>query len=279
MQKRKFISLKISILLFLFLILSYTRCIDQTNVLLPQRGLCAHRGAMETHPENTLPSIREAIRAGAQMVELDVRLSRDGIPVLMHDTTVDRTTNGTGRVNELLLAELIALDAGNWFKPPYKGIRIPTLEEALLIFPDNVWIDLDMKGGYDLGVAVSKVVLAQKLNHQVVLSCKDWNTVKGALSVNPNVLINNAGSQETTKAHVDTTIVHKTDFIQLRGPFRDEIVVYTRKLHEQGIRVIYTCNPFSDEEVRKALEGGIDFPITNTIASTISVFRDSGFFH
>src|SRR3954463_9396296 len=79
---------------------------------LPARGLCAHRGAMDTHPENTIPSFQEAIQAGAHMIELDVQLSADGVAVLMHDDTVDRTTDGHGAVASLTFAQLHALDAG-----------------------------------------------------------------------------------------------------------------------------------------------------------------------
>ena len=78
---------------------------------MPSRGICAHRGASDTHPENTLAAFREAIRLGVHMIEFDVALSKDGQLVLMHDTTVDRTTHGNGPVSELTLAELKKLDA------------------------------------------------------------------------------------------------------------------------------------------------------------------------
>ena len=82
-----------------------------TGIQMPSRGICAHRGASDTHPENTLAAFREAIQLGAHMIEFDVALSKDGQLVLMHDTTVDRTTDGDGPVSELTLAELKKLDA------------------------------------------------------------------------------------------------------------------------------------------------------------------------
>jgi glycerophosphoryl diester phosphodiesterase len=86
----------------------------------------AHRGAPETSgaPEGTLAAFRAAIRNGADMLEFDVRLTRDGIPVVLHDETVDRTTNGSGRVADLTLHEVRALDAGG-------GERIPTVAEVI----------------------------------------------------------------------------------------------------------------------------------------------------
>ena len=88
---------------------------------MPTRGICAHRGASDSHPENTIAAFREAIRLGAHMIELDVTLSSDGKLVLMHDHTVDRTTDGNGRVEELTLADLKKLDAGFLERQPLQG--------------------------------------------------------------------------------------------------------------------------------------------------------------
>jgi glycerophosphoryl diester phosphodiesterase len=91
----------------------------------------AHRGASAAAPENTLLALEAALAAGADVAEVDLRMTRDGHLVLMHDRSVDRTTDGRGRVSELTLAEIRRLDAGAWFKPEFAGVRVPTLEEAL----------------------------------------------------------------------------------------------------------------------------------------------------
>jgi glycerophosphoryl diester phosphodiesterase len=91
----------------------------------------AHRGNSEAMPENTLSAIAGGFAVGADLVEIDVRLSRDGVPVIFHDETVDRTTNGHGQLSQLTLAELKALDAGAWKGEQFAGERIPTLAEAL----------------------------------------------------------------------------------------------------------------------------------------------------
>jgi glycerophosphoryl diester phosphodiesterase len=93
--------------------------------------IIAHRGAMKLAPENTLASQRLAYELGADYVEVDVRITRDGIPVNMHDPTLDRTTDGTGVVHAFTLAQLKALDAGSWFAPEFAGERVPTIAEAL----------------------------------------------------------------------------------------------------------------------------------------------------
>jgi glycerophosphoryl diester phosphodiesterase len=91
----------------------------------------AHRGYSAVAPENTLPALAAGVLAGATFIEFDVRTTADGVPVVIHDRTVDRTTDGSGKVWELDLDEVAALDAGSWFSPAYAGVRIPLLSEVL----------------------------------------------------------------------------------------------------------------------------------------------------
>jgi glycerophosphoryl diester phosphodiesterase len=107
--------------------------------------MSCHRGANRYAPENTLPAIRIAVALGADFVEIDIRTTRDGKFVLMHDATVNRTTNGKGRVNDLRLAEIRDLDAGSWFGRPFQGVRVPTLDEALEALGKRASIYLDAK--------------------------------------------------------------------------------------------------------------------------------------
>jgi glycerophosphoryl diester phosphodiesterase len=113
-----------------------------------------HRGSAGEAPENTLPSFARALESGAAILESDVHLTRDGVPVLIHDDVVDRTTDGGGRVADLSLAQLHALDAGHRFSSdggsthPFRGqgLRVPTLEAALAAFPDARF-NLELKEG------------------------------------------------------------------------------------------------------------------------------------
>ncbi|MGD7024910.1 glycerophosphodiester phosphodiesterase [Rossellomorea vietnamensis] len=93
--------------------------------------IVAHRGASALAPENTLSSFDTAVSLGADYIEVDVQMTKDGKLVAMHDVTVDRTTNGTGRVKNLTFSELASLDAGSWFGPWFKGERVPSLESIL----------------------------------------------------------------------------------------------------------------------------------------------------
>ncbi len=93
----------------------------------------AHRGLSEKAPENTLAAFRAAKQQGFMYVECDVSFTADGVAVLLHDKSVDRTSNGTGLVSEMTYAELCELDFGIWFDPLYKGERIPSLSEFMLL--------------------------------------------------------------------------------------------------------------------------------------------------
>ena len=107
----------------------------------------AHRGQSALVPEQTIASFQAAIDLGAEMIEADAQLSHDGRLALMHDLTVDRTTNGSGRVAELGWEELSRLDAGGWFNPRFRGLRIPLAEELVdLAGSAGIGLCLEAKG-------------------------------------------------------------------------------------------------------------------------------------
>src|SRR5262245_4017798 len=105
----------------------------------------AHRGFSGIAPENTLAAIRAALEAGADRVEVDVLVTRDGVPVLLHDADLDRTTNGRGPVAARTLADVRALDAGGWFDARFTGERVPTLAEALEFCRGRILLNLEIK--------------------------------------------------------------------------------------------------------------------------------------
>ncbi len=105
----------------------------------------AHRGACRAAPENTLAAFRAALDVGADGVELDVHLSSDGVPVVIHNAKVDATTDGTGWVSDLTLAQLKQLDAGSHFDVRFAGERIPTLEEVLVGVGGRLLVNIELK--------------------------------------------------------------------------------------------------------------------------------------
>lgn len=111
---------------------------------LPQPMIFAHRGASAHAPENTLPAFELAVAQSTDAIELDVKLSADGQVVVVHDATVDRTTDGQGRVRDLSLAQLKSLDAGSFFSQQYRGTKIPTLEEVFEALGRRTFINVEL---------------------------------------------------------------------------------------------------------------------------------------
>jgi glycerophosphoryl diester phosphodiesterase len=125
--------------------------------------ITSHRGAGFLEPENTLRAIRRAIELGADQVEFDVQLTQDGVLVLMHDETIDRTTNGKGKIRELTLREIRQLDAG-------QGEQVPTLEEVLTLTDGKITPQIELKGPDTAAAVVRVIEAAGKIDEAIVTS-------------------------------------------------------------------------------------------------------------
>lgn len=128
-----------------------------------------HRGAAGHAPENTEPGFRLALRLGVDAVELDVHLSRDSVPVVLHDATLERTTDGTGPAAAASSAELKRLDAGGWFHARYRGTRLPFLEEALALVGGRVPVVVELKGQERVAELVARCVKAVEAASAIVV--------------------------------------------------------------------------------------------------------------
>lgn len=107
--------------------------------------LWAHRGASCRAPENTMAAFAAALTSGADGIELDIHLTRDGVPVVLHDDTLERTTNASGPVADTTLEELRNCEAGSWFSDDFAGEPVPTLEEVLRAFGGQLRINVEIK--------------------------------------------------------------------------------------------------------------------------------------
>lgn len=136
----------------------------------------AHRGASVEYPENTLAAFHRALELGVYGIELDVHLSADGVPVVIHDDTVDRTTKGSGAVKDLTATELRKLDAGN-------GAVVPTLSEVLDLVGNEVHVDIEVKANL-AGAAVLDEV--RDRDTRWLISSFDWDVLRFVRSQDPD---------------------------------------------------------------------------------------------
>jgi len=148
--------------------------------------VCAHRGRSGVAPENTLAAFEAAIEIGADFLELDVRRSADGEIVCMHDAAVDRTTDGSGALADLTLAELRALDAGSWKDARYAGERIPLLAEVLAQIAPRLVVDIEIK---QRGIApqVVELIRAADALRRVTIVSFDLGDLRIAKDIEPTL--------------------------------------------------------------------------------------------
>lgn len=241
---------------------------------MPTRGICAHRGASDTHPENTLSSFREAILLGTQMIEFDVGLTKDGELVLMHDSTVDRTTDGQGKLAELTLAAVQKLDAGSWKNKKFKGERVPTLRQALDMMPDNIWLNVHLKdGGTELAEKAAKTILNAERVHQCFLAC-NAEAAAAAKDIAANIQICNMERQADSEQYVAETIAAEADFIQLLG---EESVSpkQTELLRSAGVRINYCCANDASK-TKELFAAGVEFPLVDKLKDLIRIADNEG---
>ncbi len=250
---------------------------QNSKIVMPERGLCAHRGGFESTPENTIPGFQEAIKYGAQMIEFDIQFTKDSALVIMHDGTVDRTTNGKGAVADMTLSEIRTLDAGSKKGSKFAGAKVPTLDETLALMPKNVWLNCHLKGGAKLGAAVALVIQNTNRMHQAFLTCEE-NAAQGARAACPTILICNAESRYRTNVpqYVEATIKNKAEFIQLLvlkpGEDRTTQIDLLKKNH---IRINY-FQAEKPEMLKGLFKSGVNFVLTNDIPLFTPVAKKLG---
>ncbi|MFJ6621476.1 glycerophosphodiester phosphodiesterase family protein [Kitasatospora sp. NPDC091335] len=150
----------------------------------------AHRGASSAAPENTLVSDEIARRGGAEWIENDVQPSKDGVPYVLHDDSVDRTTNGKGRIRDLTAAQLDALDAGSWFGPAYTGTRVPTLAaqlEDLRTRGGNLLLEIKGKHSRDEVARIVKEVRDQRMTGRVFVQSFEVDALRYTRELAPEL--------------------------------------------------------------------------------------------
>jgi len=261
--------------LFTFLcILSLLVCFCESTPDLPKRGICAHRGANDTHPENTLAAFQEAIRLGAHMIEFDIRMTKDNELIIIHDDTLSRTTNGKGKVSDFTLAEIKELDAGEWKDPIFKGERIPTLSETIDMMPRNIWLNVHIKEDTVVSKKTAELILSKNRQHQAFIACKT-EAAKAVRKVDNKIMICNMERLNNSEVYVDSTISMKTDFIQLKVRSDEMFPELIQKLKSNQIRINYYFAD-SEEKLEKLFKEGVEFPLVDNLEVMINAAKELG---
>lgn len=243
----------------------------------PRPLVIAHRGWSGVTPENTLPSFQLALHAAPDLVELDYHHSADGVPVVIHDTTLTRTTDaakrwpgGDMRVAARPLAELQTLDAGAWFHPRYAGTAVPTLTEALdAIRPTGATL-IERKAGD--APTLARLLTDQQLVNRVVVQSFDWEFLRALRAELPGQVLGALGPHWRSDGRP------MTDEDKILGPAHldaivavgAQVAVWSRDInaasvaaaHARGLKVwVYTVD--DPAEMRRLFALGIDGIITN----------------
>lgn len=223
----------------------------------------AHRGYKGLYPENTLASFDAAIRHGAEMIELDITLTKDRKVVVIHDDTVDRTTNGTGNVRTFPLKKLQRLDAGSWFDSRFSGERIPTLADVLDLAKDNISVNIEIKSSaWEFSApedAIEKQVLMlvrdKKMTDQILVSSFEKNLLYNLRSMDKTLPLSFLTDYKPDK-NVFTTLkdLNAYSWNQDIRFLRDEDVKF---MQANGFKVMtYTVN--TKDMVKKCMDMGCD---------------------
>ncbi len=224
----------------------------------------AHRGEHLAHPENTIPAFEEAIRVGADFIEVDVRTSADGKLVLSHDATVDRCTNGKGRVAEMTFEQLEALDAG--------GARIPSFDQVLDLARGKIGIYVDVKNASAPDLVSH--IYGHGMTDYVVIYC-GANLCKQIVDLNPKLkVMPESASVEHARMLID--LLHPKVIAFDAKDFAPPIIAIVKKAHAE-IYVDRMGKTDAPEGWQSAIDAGADGIQTDRPAPLVEYLRAKGY--
>jgi glycerophosphoryl diester phosphodiesterase len=252
----------------------------------PRPLVLAHRGGCAIGPENTLVALERGRAAGADGFEIDVRLARDGELVVIHDATLDRTSNARGSVASMTVAELARVDAAYWFDPeggyPLRGqgIGVPPLVEALRRFPDCPFIVELKDNDTDSARRAIEIVRAAGAIDRVMIGSFHRRALQRVRHLEPD-LPTGAATSETRLALYKSRLslpLGRTPYRAFQVPeaFGATRVLtprFIRAAHDAGVPIqVWTVD--DEQDMRRLLDWGVDALITNRPAVAARVVRD-----
>jgi len=241
-------------------------CVKPSDMQLPYPRICAHRGFNTIAPENSMPAFGAAIALGADEIEFDLWETADGVPVSIHDSVLERVSDGFGKVREKTLAELEKLDFGAKSSPAFAGLKIVKFEDILRAFPRQTIMNIHIKSvdGENFSRPFVKKIAAMLeeydcANHAYFVARDE--VMEAALEVAPHIpRCMGAGGKERRLAIVDRAVKYRCRKVQFFTTYWTPELI--KRAHDLGMK----CNYFfcdAPEEARKMFELGIDTVLTN----------------
>ncbi|MGE5248725.1 MAG: glycerophosphodiester phosphodiesterase [Bacteroidota bacterium] len=245
----------------------------------PRPLILAHRGDSAHAPENTLPAFEAALKRGADGVELDVKLTADKQVVVLHDTTVDRTTDGHGRVADLSLAQLRGLDAGSFFSQEFRGTRLPTLSEVFEAIGERCLINVEltnMQNPFDeLAERTCELVRRHGMEKHVLFSSFFGFQLKAAARLLPDVPRGLLALPGWKGAWARSFGFMFGDYQALHPNLRDVNAAQVSRVHQLKRRIhVYTVN--APEDMRRLNNWDVDGVFTDDPESMLRTLGRTG---
>lgn len=260
--KKKFVALLLMLLLGMDIVMTYDRIRNGGSAPLEDLGtlqITAHRGDSGNAPENTLPAVKKAMESAADYIEIDVQETIDGVVVLMHDSTLARTTGAKNSVSSLRFEQLQRLDAGKWFGQEFEGTPVPTLEEVLELCKGKCRLNIEIKGNKktpDLEQHVVELIHKYDFTRQCVVTSVYKSSLIKIKKFDPKIMTGYILSSAYGRYYLDKDI----DFLSMRSTLVTERVV--RLAHTYGKEVyVWTVN--KKQEAIWLSQLGVDNIITD----------------
>lgn len=261
--------------IFILLVFCLTSCsgtVDGSRVV----TIIAHRGASSDAPEHTIAAYEMAKKIGADYIELDLGMTKDGKLIAIHDNTLDRTTNGKGKVNSQTLSQIKQLDAGSWFnqqfpnkaKEKYNGLHIPTLEEVIHKFGTTINYYIEVKKPNEYPEMTKELLKVLKSHHlvgnkaasgKVIIESFDSDSLKYIHKKYPNLFLIQLGDSHKMNL---TEIATYADGV---GPnFFTMDKGFVEKAHKKGL-IVHCWTVDKEDEMKRLIDWGVDGIFTNDV--------------
>lgn len=229
--------------------------------------IIAHRGAAGFAPENTLAAVKKAIELNSPLIEIDVHMTKDGEVVVIHDDSIDRTTNGKGQVKDFTLKEIQQFDAGTWYNKKFKDEKVPTLQQVLNLIKPPTKLVIEVKDGNDVYPEIEKKIVSSvnqsNLQESVIYKSFKPKILNEFKKLAPNV--------ERLYCFIGSYRFFMIDtFLRIRSALEIDDVTYYQahyyfltkslvdRVHEKNKKII-AWGVNKPEHFRKMKDWGVDF--------------------